>query len=321
MEKIPDRSLHHNVALKLWLNESGWAAPLRWLYALTQLAVIAQQAENLKQQTEDLKQQTEDLKQQTEDLKQQTDVLLKISDVPFNIETHFQSLLPMAERRVGTVAKGLSPAEREVQFYTYFSEIGGEYSQKVLKQQHEFYLSYLPLNSKLKFLDIGCGSGELLAFLESHGIAAMGIDLEEKEVERVQSVGLSAVQADAITFLNQSDTLYSGISMIQVIEHIPNEAVVKLLDAVVERLEPGGMLLVETLNMRHPLAFNSFYVDPTHIRPVPSDYLGFLMEWVGLVDITLLYSVPVWIPGVHNQDISRIYMNYTLIGRKPSVEK
>ena len=141
--------------------------------------------------------------------------------------------------------------------------------------------------------------------------------MEEKEVERARRAGFNAVQADAETFLKQSNETYSGISMIQVIEHIPNEVIVKLLGAAVERLAPGGVLLIETLNMRHPHAFNNFYIDPTHINPMPHDYLGFLMEWVGLEDIKLLYSLPAWMHGVHNQDTSRIYMNYTLIGKKP----
>ena len=303
MQNKLGRILRNNSVLGPWIGKSRWAAPLRWLYALTQLAV--------------LRRQTEDLMRQTEDLRRQTEVLLKATEVPFNVEVHFQALLPRAESRIGTDAKNLSITERETQFYTYFSELGGEYAQEVLRQQHEFYLNYIPRGSALKFLDIGCGSGELLAFLEKRGIQAMGIDLEEKEVERARRAGFNAVQADAETFLKQSNETYSGISMIQVIEHIPNEVIVKLLGAAVERLAPGGVLLIETLNMRHPHAFNNFYIDPTHINPMPHDYLGFLMEWVGLEDIKLLYSLPAWMHGVHNQDTSRIYMNYTLIGKKP----
>jgi O-antigen chain-terminating methyltransferase len=71
--------------------------------------------------------------------------------------------------------------------------------------------------------------------------------------------------------------------MLQVIEHIPSESIPFLMSAIHRAIVPGGLILIETINLKHPYAFHVFYTDPTHVRPVSSDFLVFLAQWVGFV--------------------------------------
>jgi len=223
-----------------------------------------------------------------------------------------------ADRRVGRPAATLSPAERKDAFYSYYSEIGGD-ARAILRQQYEAYLPMLQKASRDggRVLDIGCGAGEFLSFLRAEQLPATGVDLSASEVQRAASAGLDAVCATADDFLAQGEERFAGITLFQVIEHLAPEAVLPTLEACVNRLMPGGVLMVETINMRHPMAVNGFYTDPTHRKPLSDNYLSFLLQWLGLRDVGVLYTLPEPLPGVSKDEPQRLYANYTVFGFAP----
>jgi O-antigen chain-terminating methyltransferase len=54
----------------------------------------------------------------------------------------------------------------------------------------------------------------------------------------------------------------------------------------VEKLAPGGLLAMETPNPGCLAIFaRDFYLDPTHVRPVPSNQLHYYFEEAGFVDL------------------------------------
>ena len=76
------------------------------------------------------------------------------------------------------------------------------------------------------------------------------------------------------------------------------------------------MLIAETLNPLSPIALNSFYMDETHIKPLPPEMVAFLMEWSGFNVERTVYTAP--IPAEHRTDDARAnYYNYAIICRKP----
>ena len=273
-----------------------------WFYAIRKISFLLEQVNKL----------TNEVNALTNDV----NGITKNPELPFANECEFNSLLPLAELQVGKKVSSLNSDDKSREFYTYFSELGGEYSKEIIRKQYEFYLKYIPRYCDYRFLDIGCGAGEFLSFLGGHNIPAVGVDLDENEVERAKNLGLSVFQNDALSFLNNTNEMFSGVSLLQVIEHVPPEHMVELVRIIAERLVPGGVLLVETINLKQQMGFNSFYIDPTHTRPVSETYLGFLMEWSGFEDIKLVYSLPTWCAGLDVKDISKLYFNYTLIGKK-----
>ena len=254
--------------------------------------------------------------------------LLPHPQLPFALHAAAPEWLQRAEARVGRPLAQLGTHERAQAFYTYYSEIGGD-QRPVLHQQYQTYLPLLqqawhacnsaapPAAQHLPacpVLDIGCGAGEFLQFLREHAIQAVGIDQSATEVQRCQAAGLQALQADALAHLQHSSQTYAAITLLQVIEHLPSEHITPLLQACVDRLAPGGLLLVETVNLRHPLALNGFYTDPTHRTPLSDNYLSFLLQWLGLQQVGLIYTLPEPVAALQASSPTGQYCNYSVYG-------
>jgi O-antigen chain-terminating methyltransferase len=201
-------------------------------------------------------------------------------------------------------------------FYSYFSEIWPVGYDIGRQWQHEAYLPLIEKNNSKPFLDIGCGAGEFVSFLNAHSIPAIGIDSNASEVARCHAKGLNVVCTDAMPFLNSSSNKYSGISLLEVAEHLPPESLLPLIQACYNALSVGGICIIETLNPNNSDAFNTFFNDPTHTRPITIDHLTFLMQWLGYKETKVLYSSPIArnIQAAYNP--KRAYMNYAVVGYK-----
>ena len=77
-----------------------------------------------------------------------------------------------------------------------------------------------------------------------------------------------------------------GIFCAQVVEHLPPERVPELVRLAAAALAPGGVLAIETPNPECLAIFAvHFFLDPTHVRPVPHPLLAFYFEEAGLGSI------------------------------------
>ncbi len=258
-----------------------------------------------------LQQATAALEHQINDVKR----ILYPSEHPFAWTAPAPCWQQNAESKLGKLADDLSPEQKAQAFYSYFSEMALGH-QQIRQQQYDLYAPTIKADSGLRFLDIGCGDGEFLGYLQTQNIAAVGIDIEAQEVERALAVGLTAVTADARQFLSTTEEQFCGISLLQVIEHLPPQDILPVLQQCVERLCSGGVLLLETINMRHPLAVNGFYTDPTHQKPLSDNYVSFLVQWLGLTGVQIIYNLPEQLPGIPDDDLTRIYSNYTVVAYK-----
>ena len=132
-------------------------------------------------------------------------------------------------------------------------------------------------------LDIGCGRGEWLELLEENGITATGVDIDPASVEQCVEKGLDARLLDGIeVMISAPANSHSVITAFHVIEHLPLESQLILISEAFRILRPGGVLLMETPNPQNLfVATHNFYLDPTHIRPMPPALLGFLTAHLG----------------------------------------
>jgi SAM-dependent methyltransferase len=100
-----------------------------------------------------------------------------------------------------------------------------------------------------RWLDLGCGQGELLELAAGRGLRGMGLDYARGNAAAVAAGGRPALVADLTRPLPLRDASLDGATLVEVIEHIVNaEALVAELARVIR---PGGWLLVTTPNVAH----------------------------------------------------------------------
>ena len=140
-------------------------------------------------------------------------------------------------------------------------------------------------------LDIGCGRGDWLEVLRDAEISAVGVDTDSPSILRAIEHGVDARLADGIEFLAASvPESYSAITAFHVVEHLPLEPLLALMSESYKALRPGGLLIMETPNPENfAVATHNFYVDPTHLKPLPSVLLKFLVEQQGFADVEVRY--------------------------------
>ncbi len=160
---------------------------------------------------------------------------------------------------------------------------------------------YLPLlkeaglgTGERPILDLGCGRGEWLEVLQEEGLQARGLDLNAVLVEECRERGFEVIEGDLIAYLHTlPDASVGMVTGFHIIEHLPFDVLIALLDEAVRVLQPGGLAIFETPNPQNVLVGScNFYLDPTHRHPLPSQMMQFLAEARGLCNVEILYLHP-----------------------------
>jgi 2-polyprenyl-3-methyl-5-hydroxy-6-metoxy-1,4-benzoquinol methylase len=172
-------------------------------------------------------------------------------------------------------------------------------SEETIRERQRVYLPLLQNHGPV--LDVGCGRGELLELLAAGGIPAEGIDSDAGMVSRCHERGLSNVRrADALDFLRSAGAgAFGSVVALQVIEHLPYEALLDFLRASRAALAPGGRLIVETVNPHAPQALKHFWIDPTHQHPLFPEITLLLCRLSGFAEGFIWYP---WGSGDPEQD-------------------
>ncbi|MCP4653791.1 MAG: class I SAM-dependent methyltransferase [bacterium] len=144
--------------------------------------------------------------------------------------------------------------------------------------------AYLPhLEGRGEVVDLGCGRGEALELFAAHGIAARGVDSSGEMVARCRDKGLAAAKADLLDYLAEiEEGSLGGLVSFHVVEHLPPEALERLIRLAWRALGKGGALILETPSpLSVVMAARNFWIDPTHRRPVHPASLEVLFREAG----------------------------------------
>lgn len=154
----------------------------------------------------------------------------------------------------------------------------------------DFIADKIGSDLSLPVLDLGSGRGEWLELLKERGFRPIGFELNATCVGHSQSIGLDVRATDILEGLKTlPDDSIGAITMLHVVEHLPLDYFVEVLDECMRVLRDGGGLVVETPNPANAVVSQlTFYMDPTHRNPVPSTLLNFIVSARGFSDVTSL---------------------------------
>ena len=143
-------------------------------------------------------------------------------------------------------------------------------------------------------VDLGCGRGEWLELLTEHGLTGRGVDSNLVTVTDCRERGLDVVEGEALGYLRAlPDRSCGAVTALHLIEHLPFATVIAIVDEIARVLVPGGVTILETPNPQNLLVgASTFYIDPTHRRPLHPETMRFLAEARGLTRVEIRYLHP-----------------------------
>lgn len=236
----------------------------------------------------------------------------------------------------GRASSAAPPAESQyVSFEDVFRGEPGEIKLRVAHYLGTLAAAGVNSGDDGVVLDLGSGRGEWLDVLAEHGYRGRGVDTDRGMLEASRDHGHDVVQADALEYLlAQDDDAFAAITSLHMVEHIAHPVVVQLLDEALRVLRPGGVLILETPNPENVLVGACrFYIDPTHLHPIPPMLLQWVVGSRGFADPVIdrltdhrgepeLEPVPEHLEGARqiNQMIAWFTAppDYAVVARKPA---
>ena len=164
-------------------------------------------------------------------------------------------------------------------------------SREEIKARQSIYLPLLEENGigsvEMPILDVGCGRGEWLELLRERDLRASGVDRNERMVDHCISAGLQVIKSDVLLYLRTlPDASLGAVTSFHMVEHLPFETILALVDESLRVLRAGGFLILETPNPANILVGSyAFHFDPTHLKPLPGPMLRFFVESRGFCDV------------------------------------
>ena len=205
--------------------------------------------------------------------------------------------------------------------------------RELIKERQKVYVPFLIEaqvgSSSAPVLDLGCGRGEWLELLADHHLVASGVDSNPGMIERCRALGLNVTLGDALTHLRGlPDRSVGAGTSFHMVEHMPFETVIALLDEALRVLRTGGVLILETPNPQNVLVGSqTFWIDPTHLKPIPSQTLHFFVEARGFCNAEVWnlqpYPDAIRLPedpagiGTRFNDYFYGPQDYAIIARRP----
>ncbi|MDR2563687.1 MAG: class I SAM-dependent methyltransferase [Prevotellaceae bacterium] len=163
----------------------------------------------------------------------------------------------------------------------------GQYEPKI-KQFFNNYYRFFPKEKTARILDIGPGRGEMLTCLANQGFSNIeSVDISESVVKFVSQLGYKISKSDDLEiFLSSYSDTFDMITMCDVVEHIPKNQILGVMEAVRKSLKDAGLLIVQVPNMQSVTANIFRYDDFTHEMGYTERSLTQMLKIVGFSTIT-----------------------------------
>ena len=155
----------------------------------------------------------------------------------------------------------------------------------------EWYYDCLPADKNARVLDIGCGDGKFLFFLQQKGYTSIeGVELssqQAKEAKKYLKCPIHVVD-DTSIFLQKHPSTYYMIAMNDILEHIPKQEILNFLRAVLGALRPEGNAVINVPQVSGFTSLFCRYNDFTHETIFTEISLKQVLSLAGFSDIRFI---------------------------------
>lgn len=125
-------------------------------------------------------------------------------------------------------------------FYARLSQHDWYYESE--KWEFDVALDLIGQYRPCSLLEVGCGSGEFLQKVVSGVDSVMGVDINPDALARARAKGLTVTDQP----LGKLSQTFDMVVLFEVLEHLPSPG--EMLAAMVDRLNPGGTLVIAVPN-------------------------------------------------------------------------
>jgi 2-polyprenyl-3-methyl-5-hydroxy-6-metoxy-1,4-benzoquinol methylase len=296
-EKLDDRKLENQLNQISQINAKVVAAEQTLTSTITQLEQHLKRIMTVESETGRLQGLVPDLRAEAERLERMDSTLATLSKEVGRITRHMDAVPFMTDPRVlqtedpqGHTTLGYrettSDGLRSDGYIAFESIFRG--SEEMIRERQRGYLEII--EGRTPVLDLGCGRGEMLDLLKEKQIAAVGVDQDASMIARAAAKGHKVERRDIIEYLaEQPEHSIGAIFCAQVIEHLPHEKLMELLKLARGKLKPDGLLILETINPHSHRALKTFWVDPTHNKPIFPEVLVVLCKETGYPEASVRF--------------------------------
>jgi SAM-dependent methyltransferase len=157
-----------------------------------------------------------------------------------------------------------------------------------------FFRAHLPEDRGAAIIDVGCGYGPLLHWLQRLGYKnSCGVDASPEMAAAARRLGADGVEpGDAAAFLARHERSFERIFALDVLEHLRKDEVLPFLDACLAALRPGGQLIIQTVNAEAFGWGRIRYGDFTHENAFTPGSLSQVLLACGFVSLSAFPTRP-----------------------------
>ena len=149
------------------------------------------------------------------------------------------------------------------------------------------------LSEQSRILELGCGQGQVLNFLNKQGFSSVeGVDTSKEQVMAAKhQYGLQVYHSDVFDFFQASHHAYDLVLAIDFVEHFTQQELIQLLYSIKEILDEGGHLILKTPNGQGIFAGQIIYGDLTHMTILTPQSLRQILRFIGFEIVSMKESI------------------------------
>ena len=181
------------------------------------------------------------------------------------------------------------------QHWQYDHEDSQETYDRCAKVNKIQYNKFLPQNKEAKILDIACGAGHFLYFLQKTGyLNSSGIDISKEMLEHASKMGVKNIQhADLFKYLTAYNQHFDLIIANDIIEHLNKNEVLRLLDLIYSSLDPEGCVLITCPNAQSLFGNSARFCCFTHEQAFTPTSMSQVMRICNFREVQIIGLKPI----------------------------